>query len=86
MKTMTDLVGGVDESELREELGQSFDQFKRPEELYYAFQAAVTACHEASEDMADKRGDDNDFRTFVFGYQVEMIIQAFNKRIAEIAQ
>ena len=47
MKTMTDLVGGVDESELREELGQSFDQFKRPEELYYAFQAAVTACHEA---------------------------------------
>jgi hypothetical protein len=86
MKTMTDLVGGVDESELREELGQSFDQFKRPEELYYAFQAAVTACHEASEDMLGDTPKDEDFRKFVFGYQVEMIIHAFNKRIAEIAQ
>jgi citrate lyase beta subunit len=84
MKTMTDLVEGIQDEALNESIRKSFDQIRRPEELYYAFQAAVSACREASEDILD--GKDQDFRKFVFGYQVEIIVDAFDKRMREIAQ
>jgi len=54
--------------------------------LLYVFQSAVQACRDASEGMANIRGDDDDFQKFVFGYQVGMILDAFNKRVKEISQ
>ena len=84
MKSMTELVGEIQDEALNESLRRSFDQFRRPEELYYAFQAAVSACSEASQEILD--GSDEELRRFVLGYQVEMIIGAFDKRLKELAQ
>ena len=84
MKSMTELVGEIQDEALNESLRRSFDQFRRPEELYYAFQAAVAACSEASQEILD--GSDEELRKFVLGYQVEMIINAFDKRLKELAQ
>ena len=80
---MTDLVEGIQEDILTDSLRDTFDQVKRPEELLYVFQSAVQACRDASEDMVDM---DDDFQKFVFGYQVGMILDAFNKRATEVSQ
>jgi len=83
---MTDLVEGIQDDILPDSLRDTFDQVNRPEELLYVFQSAVQACRDAAEGMANIRGDDDDFQKFVFGYQVGMILDAFNKRVKEISQ
>ena len=83
---MTDMVEGIQEEILTDSLRDTFDQVNRPEELLYVFQSAVQACRDAAEGMANIRGDDDDFQKFVFGYQVGMILDAFNKRVKEISQ
>ena len=80
---MTDLVEGIQDDILTDSLRDTFDQVNRPEELLYVFQSAVQACRDASVDMVDM---DDDFQKFVFGYQVEMILDAFNNRVKEISQ
>jgi len=80
---MTDMVEGIQEDILTDSLRDTFDQVNRPEELLYVFQSAVQACRDASVDMVDM---DDDFQKFVFGYQVGMILDAFNKRVKEISQ
>ena len=80
---MTDLVEGIQDDILTDSLRDTFDQVNRPEELLYVFQSAVQACRDASVDMVEM---DDDFQKFVFGYQVEMILDAFNNRVKEISQ
>ena len=80
---MTDMVEGIQEEILTDSLRDTFDQINRPEELLYVFQSAVQSCGDASVDMAEM---DIDFQKFVFGYQVEMILDAFNNRVKEISQ
>ena len=80
---MTDLVEGIQDDILTDSLRDTFDQVNRPEELLYVFQSAVQACRDASVDMVDM---DDDFQKFVFGYQVGMILDAFNKRVKEVSQ
>ena len=80
---MTDMVEGIQEDILTDSLRDTFDQVKRPEELLYVFQSTVQACRDASVDMVDM---DDDFQKFVFGYQVEMILDAFNNRVKEVSQ
>ena len=80
---MTDMVESVQEDILTDSLRDTFDQVNRPEELLYVFQSAVQSCRDASVDMAEM---DIDFQKFVFGYQVEMILDAFNNRVKEISQ